>query len=170
MKEVLFIIAPSNFRDEEYFIPREVLMNGGVKVTTVSTQRDTRSANGEGVKASVILSNIEDISQYSGIMFVGGNGSEIYFNDTKAKNLAKRFYENNKVVAAICIASSILANAGILEGKKATSFPSEESNLMDKGSEYTGSAVEVDGNIVTANGPGAAKEFGERILGRLKEI
>jgi|TARA_Y100000310_G_C20688367_1_gene820582 protease I len=170
MKEILFVVAPSNFKDEEYFIPREVLMNNNIKVVTVSTQKNTRSAKGEGVSSSLILRDIEDISQYFGIVFIGGPGAEVYFNDVKAKNLARRFYENNKVVGAICIAPSILANAGILEGKKATCFPSEESNLRDKGCDYTGAGVEVDGNIVTANGPGAAQEFGERILGRLKEI
>jgi protease I len=170
MKEVLFVIAPSNFKDDEYFLPREILMGNEIKVVTVSTKKNTRSAKGEGVNAKLLLENVEDISQYSGIVFIGGSGAEVYFNDVKAKNLARRFYENNKVVGAICIASSILANAGILEDKKATCFPSEEGNLQERGADYTGSPVEVDGNIVTANGPGAAKEFGERLLGRLREV
>jgi protease I len=58
-------------------------------------------------------------------------------------------------------------NAGILNGKKATSFPSERDNINAVGT-YTGNAVEVDGKIITGNGPQAAKEFGKKIAESLK--
>ena len=169
MEEILFVIAPSNFKDEEYFTPRKILLDNDVKVITVCSSSTAVSVKGERVNANLLLNSIEDITKYAGIVFIGGGGAEVYFNDSKAKNLAKRFYENNKVVGAICIAPSILANSGILEGKRVTCFPSEERNMVDKRAEYTGSEVEVDGNIITANGPSAAEEFGKKILEKLKE-
>lgn len=63
---------------------------------------------------------------------------------------------------------AILENAGILQGKKATCFSSEAGNLQSKGADYTGTAVAVDGKIVTVDGPGAAEEFGKQIIELLR--
>ena len=67
------------------------------------------------------------------------------------------------MVAAICIAPSTLANAGLLEGKRVTSFASEKQNIESKGATYTGGMLEMDGKIITANGPQAARAFGKKI-------
>ena len=162
-KNVVMIIAPENFRDEELMEPKEVLENYGANVTIAS--KGTTSAKG---KLGAIVSVDMDISEinvddFDAVVFVGGSGASIYFDDERAREIATEAYEKGKVVAAICIAPSILANAGILEGKKVTSFPSEEKNLEAHGATYTGADVEVDGNIVTASGPHAASEFGEKI-------
>jgi protease I len=79
--------------------------------------------------------------------------------------LVKEANRAGKVVSAICLAPVTLANAGLLEGKRATAYPSAESFLKWKGAIYTGNAVEVEGNIVTANGPEAAEEFAQAVAG-----
>jgi protease I len=71
-------------------------------------------------------------------------------------------------VAAICIAPVILANAGLLNGKRATSFSSEKNTLVTKGALVSVNGVESDGKIITAEGPSHATEFGEMILKALK--
>lgn len=68
-------------------------------------------------------------------------------------------------MSAICLAPVTLANAGLLEGKRATVYPSAKSFLKWKGATYTGNPVEVDGNIVTANGPEVAEEFAQAVAG-----
>ncbi len=166
--KVLMVVAPQNFRDEEYQKPRQVLEEAGWQIEVVS--KGINEAVGMfGAKAKID----KDISQlnvddYSGVVFVGGTGAAVYFEDPNALSLAKTAFEKGKVVGAICIAPSILANAGILAGKRATAFSSEEENLAAKGAQYTGEPVTVDGKIVTANGPAAAGEFGEKILSLLK--
>ena len=76
------------------------------------------------------------------------------------------------MLSAICIAPVTLANSGVLKGKKGTVWTNEESKieqkLIDKGVNYTGKTVEIDGNIITANGPEAAEEFGKAIVNALK--
>jgi len=66
-------------------------------------------------------------------------------------------------VAAICISPVTLARAGILKNRRATVFPTEAEELKKEGAIYTGAPVEEDGRIITASGPEAAGEFGERI-------
>ena len=166
--KVLMVVAPVGFRDEECFEPKEVLELGGVEVVITSEgTKKAKSSRGGEIDIKIDISKAK-LSDYDAVIFVGGQGSAQYFNDRVALKLAKEAYEQGKIVAAICIASSILANAGVLKGKKATSYPSEEGNLRSKGAEYTGANVEQDGKIITANGPAAAREFGKAILESLK--
>lgn len=162
-KNVLMIIAPENFRDEELFDTKSVLEAAGAAVTIAS--KGVSEAKGAlGGKASVDK-DIEDVNvaDYDAVVFVGGPGAAVYFDDETVLSIAKASAEQGKVTAAICIAPSILANAGVLDGRKATCFSSEKGNLEEKGADYTGDDVTVDGLIITANGPRAAKKFGQEI-------
>jgi len=140
------------------------LENVGVRVEVASKEVDEAEGMlGAKVPVDKNLDKI-NIDDYQAIIFVGGSGATIYFNDPTALNLAKTAFEKGKAIGAICIAPSILANAGILTGKQATAFSSESSNLTAKGAQYTGEAVTVDGKIVTASGPQAAEEFGKKLV------
>jgi len=167
---ILMIIAPVNFRDEEFFEPKAVFEQSGMNVTVASkgVQKAKGKLGGEAdINKDITAVNIDE---YTAIVFAGGPGAEEYFEDSTVLNLAKEAYEKGKVVAAICIAPSILANAGILSEKKATCFSSEASSIEAQGAKYTGADVEVDGKIITANGPKAATKFAEKIVKAVKEI
>jgi len=166
-KKVLMIVAPTNFRDEEFLQPREVLEGYGASITVASKgTRTATGSHGASVNVDLNLSQV-DVENYDAVVFVGGSGAAVYFNDSTALGIAKDSYNRGKVVAAICIAPSILANAGILEGKSATAYSSEASNLEANGARYTGEQVTVDGKIITANGPLAASQFGKAIAQKL---
>ena len=90
-------------------------------------------------------------------------------NLISAMKVAQDFQKNGRITAAICAGPSILANAGILIGKTVTGTPSQEENIKNRGGEYTGMPVEVDGQIITAKGPDAAEEFGEKIAYLLED-
>jgi protease I len=167
--KALLIIAPSRFRDEEYFHTKEELEKAKIGTVTASKTTDVSVGMlGGKVKPGKTLNEV-DVNAYDAIVFIGGGGSQVYFDDQSALNIAKRAESAGKIVAALCIAPSILANAGILRGRKATAFPSEEMNMRAKGADFTGASLTVDGKIITANGPAAAKDFGKAIahaLGR----
>ncbi len=61
-----------------------------------------------------------------------------------------------------------MANSGILKGKKATVYIDGKESLLKSGAIYTGNSLEIDGNIITANGPDAAEDFSNAILKSLK--
>jgi len=163
MLNVVFIIAQNNFRDEELLEPKRILERRGVGVKIASATRNVAvGARGSEIRPDLALPEIKP-SQFDGVIFVGGSGATQYFYDLEAYAVARGFYAARKLVAAICLASSILGNAGILLGKRVTGFPSEEGNLINRGAEYTGMPVEVDEMIVTGKDPAAAVEFGERL-------
>lgn len=167
-KKVLMVVAPQNFRDEELIEPKTILEENGISVEVAS--KGVGEAVGMFGAKALIDKDINEVNvdDYEAIVFIGGTGASVYFNDQTALNLAKTAFERGKIVGAICIAPSILANAGLLTGKKATAFSSESENLTARGAQYTGEAVTVDDKIVTARGPEAATEFGKKLAEVLK--
>ena len=72
------------------------------------------------------------------------------------------------MIGAICIAPVILANAGVLKGRKAVCFPSIKASLTQKGAIIVNQNVVQDGNIVTATGPEAAGTFAKTLANMLQ--
>jgi len=167
-KKVVMVIASQNFRDEELLKPKEIFEQAGIKVTIASSSLKTAKGTlGTPVKPELLLKDL-NVHQYDAVIFVGGVGAKEYFHQPTAQKVAQEAYKQGKLVGAICIAPRILAEAGILKGKKATVFEGEAAALQAKGASYTGKDVEVDGKIVTASGPQAAEQFGKTLLKMLK--
>ena len=168
-KKVVMIIAPQNFRDEELLEPKSVLTEKGVEVKVACASLETaKGMLGAEVKPDMLISDIKP-DQWDAIILIGGTGASMYWEDISIHSMLNEAVKQNKIVGAICIAPVTLANAGILSGKKATVFGSEEGKLKDKGAECTGKDVQRDGNIITASGPPAAKNFGNAITQALME-
>ncbi len=168
-KKAVMIIAPNGFRDEELKEPREILKQKGIKVTVASTSLNpAQGMLGARVKPEILLSELK-VEDYDAVIFVGGVGAKQYWDDPAAHRIARETLKQNKVLGAICIAPVILANAGVLSGKKATVWKSEAERIKEKGATYSDKPVELDGKIVTGSGPQAAKEFGQAIVKLLTE-
>ncbi len=165
MKQVLFIIAFTEFRDEEYFIPKSILESSNIKTNTASCRKGLAvGVNGGEVKVNMTLDDVE-VSKYDAIVFVGGMGAIKDLNNEKSYRIIRE--AENIIVSAICIAPVILARAGVL--KKATVWTSNMDKsakkiLEEEGVEYIDKNVVVDGNIITANGVESAEEFGRVLL------
>lgn len=163
-KKILMVISQSNFRDEEYLEPKEIFQKAHFEVQTVG-ERKGEALGKFGAKVWVDFPFAEiNVHNFDAVVFVGGPGAADYLNNPEVLNLARDFFQEGKLVAAICIAPGILANAGLLAGKKATVCYGEEENLKNRGAIYTGSMVEKDGKIITANGPEAAVAFANTIV------
>lgn len=165
MAKAVMVIAKNGFRDEELFHTKEELEKAGVKTVVASSSKGECTGKlGGKATAEIALADVKP-EDFDAVIFVGGSGAAQYFNDRTALGLAKRFNTAGKVVAAICVAPNILANAGVLKGVTATCFQDTEvkENFNEKGAKYSQEAVVVDGKIITANGPDASREFGKKI-------
>lgn len=167
MKHVLMVIAPKDFRDEELFVPRQVLVDAGLSVTTASTQ--TGTATGMLGATEEITQTLDDINitDYQGLVVVGGMGSIDYlWPNTTLHGYINNVFERQGMVSAICLSGAVLGLAGVLKGKKATVWETPESRaaIEENGGIFTNEPVTVDGTLVTANGPDAAKAFGDALV------
>ncbi|MFA6383759.1 MAG: DJ-1/PfpI family protein [Candidatus Omnitrophota bacterium] len=163
MKRALMIIAPLNFRDEEFFETKKILEKAGIQVTVASsTSGIARGKQGASVKPDITLKSVS-VPGYDAFVFVGGSGADVYLDDPDAHRIAREARSLGSLLAAICVAPAILARAGVLKGVKATVFPDDSAELTSNGAFYTGRTVEKDGMIITGNGPQASSEFGRAI-------
>lgn len=176
MPKVLMVIALNNFKDVEYFEPKEILQNNDIGVVTVSSQlavakgSDGRLANVD-LAVDYFLADKARIADYDAVIFIGGGGMAELVKDTQFIQLAQAFDELHKIVAAICVAPVLLAYAGILKNKNATVYADQENidALVNNGAEYDGGELVVDDNIVTASGPNAVYKFGLELVRLLKK-
>jgi protease I len=163
-KRAAFIVASGDFRDEELFETRRVLDAAQVQTVIASTRTGViRGTLGNVAEASIPVDRLI-VDDYDAIVFVGGTGAAEYFTNPTALAIARDTVRRGKVLAAIGTAPTILANANVLAGIRATSFLSEREVLMQAGAIYTGVPVERERDIITATGPPAAVEFGRAIV------
>ena len=162
-KNVLIIIAAERFQDEEFAQPYNLLTRLGAAVKLACSRKGTaKGVFGRQVTPDILISECK-ADDFDAIVFIGGAGASEYFSNSDAHALARDAVSRDKVLGAICIAPVILANAGVLKGKKATVFPSEQDQLAGQGARFIRQNVVVDGKIVTAAGPQAAQEFAETL-------
>ncbi len=172
--KIAMIIAFREFRDEEYFIPKQILKQSGVEVDTVSSSLGEAIGKlGGEAEVNILIKDLK-VADYDAVLFIGGPGAQKYIDDESCHQIARETVETDKVLGAICIAPIILAKAGVLEGKKATVWSSPMDKfgvkiLQSSGAVYQSEPVFVDGKIITANGPMAAKEFAETIINLLSK-
>ena len=163
------IIAPLQFHGTEFQDLKEIFTEGGAKIIVAcSTLADANSGSFPQfiVKPDILIQEVQ-VKDYDAVVFIGGWGCAEYFDNLIIHKIAKQALEQGKILAAIELAPTILANAGLLNGKKATA--SRSYILKEKGAIYTGKHVERDGNIITGSGPNAATEFGQAIVSTLSE-
>ncbi len=168
-KKAVLIVSRENFREEELFETRRVLTQAGVKTVVASTKTGAiRGMLGRLAEATILVKDVV-VDDYDAVIFIGGSGATEYFHNRLAWNIARETVQKNKVLGAICIAPTVLANAGLLKGVRSTSFLSERDRLQRAGALYTGVPVERDGLIITASGPMASVQFGRAIAEALAE-
>jgi putative intracellular protease/amidase len=169
---VLLVIASNGFQHIEYGETKKVIEDAGFIVTTASDKAENATAkNGSTVPVDIALDDVIP-SNYAGIFFIGGPGAMEYLdNNISYKILQEAFYQN-KPVGGICIATRILAKAGVLHDKYATGW-NEDGELnkifADNNVHYLPEekVVAVD-NVITATDPSAAHDFGLHIVEMLQ--
>lgn len=165
--KIVMVVASKQFRDEELFIPKNYFEQFDVKISIASSSLLPSTGMLKRTISPDLLINGIDEDEYDAIVLVGGTGAAEYWEDTVLHQKLFRMHQQNKIIAAICIAPVTLAKAGILKGKKATVYPSESSQLLECGVDLVNKNVVTDDKIITANGPDAAEEFAKTIIDHL---
>lgn len=169
-RRAVFVIAHQGYREEELDLPRRALTRAGVEVEVVSSDLGPARGMGDGMCFPDRLFSAVKVGEFDALVFVGGDGAAEYFADRTAHRLAQEALRAGKLVAAICVATSILANAGLLEGRSVTGYPTREAHLVERGARYTGAPVEVSGSVVTGRGPQDAEAFGQALVTAIADL
>lgn len=138
----------------------DLLRRAGIEVTTAGLdEQPVRASRGVVLVPDTTLDEALK-KEYDMVVLPGGLPGADYLNqDARIHTLLKKMAGSEKFTAAICAAPKVFANAGLLDGKRATAYPGtlEKLNLAD--TSITADAVIKDGKVITSRGPGTAMDF-----------
>lgn len=174
MKKRIAILATDGFEESELKSPKEYLEDQGWTAEIVSLKAgkikgwsDGNWSNEYEVSATLDNANPND---YDALMLPGGviNPDKLRIED-KAVTFVKAFFDAKKPVAAICHAPQLLINAGVLKGRKVTSYSSIKQDLINAGALWEDSEVVVDNGLVTSRNPNDLPAFNKKMVEEIKE-
>lgn len=164
MSKVLVPLA-DGFEEIEAMTIIDLLRRAEIDVITAGlTSEPVRAAHGVTVIADTTIDEAMKID-FDAVVLPGGMpGASNLNDDDRIHEMLRRMTDSGKFAGAICAAPIVLAKSGLLDGKKATSYPGFLDKMDVPAMTYTGAAVEHDGKIVTSRGPGTAMDFGLKII------
>ena len=154
------VILAEGFEEVEAIAPVDLLRRAKIDCVTVSLAEERLVPSSRAIPILADKSWDEaDFDEFDGVVLPGGlAGTERLMADPRVKALLRQFFAAGKLTAAICAAPTVLAKAGVLEGKRAICYPGLEEKL--EGALVTCEEVVRDGTVITSRGMGTSVPFG----------
>ncbi|ATY32174.1 type 1 glutamine amidotransferase domain-containing protein [Sphingomonas psychrotolerans] len=165
----VLMLATDGFEESELFEPRKALLDAGAEVTLASLRPDPITGEKAGRKGESITpdTTIEQIETqgYDALVLPGGvaNPDKLRM-DKRAVEIVREFFETDRIVAAICHAPWLLIEADVVDGRRATSWPSVRTDLANAGASVLDEPVVVDGKLITSRKPDDIPMFNRAII------
>ena len=163
-KRIAFLTADEGVEQIELESPREAIEGAGAEVDHLSleggeVQGFEHLDKGKTFKADGKVADA-DASDYDGLVLPGGVANpDLLRMDEDAVSFVRAFFEAGKPVAAICHGPWTLVEAGVVEGRTLTSFPSIQTDIRNAGGEWVDEEVHVDAGLVTSRNPDDLEAF-----------
>lgn len=160
----ILIIATDGFEQSELFKPRERLMDLGAEVTLASPHTKPIQGMEHHEKGATITPDIRldevNPENFDALVIPGGVvNPDALRQESRAVDIVRTFGEAGKPVAAICHGPWLLVEAGIVDGKTVTSWPSVRTDLTNAGANVVDQAVAIDGFLITSRKPDDLDQF-----------
>jgi protease I len=163
------ILATDGFEQVELTEPKKALDQAGATTHVVSIKsgeiKGWKSKEwGDTVKVDKTVDQVR-ASDYDALVLPGGGINPDHLRtDPKAVNFVREFAQSGKPVAAICHGPWTLVEAGVVRGKKLTSWPSLKTDLKNAGANWVDEQVVLDGNLITSRKPEDIPAFSQKII------
>lgn len=148
------LIATDHFEDSELMQPMEAVINVGAEVTVVSNKSgEITGEDGTNVPVDKTVYNVS-ADDYDGLIIPGGvKNPDIMRMDEHAVDFVRAFFDQHKPVAAICHGPWLLVEAGVVNGRTLTSWPSLKTDIKNAGGKWVDEEVVTDQGLVTSRKP-----------------
>jgi protease I len=165
------IIADDMFEDVELRQPYDRLRAAGHEVVLVGLAEGKQITGKQGRERLTIERAAADVraDEFDALVIPGGYSPDKLRTSLPMVSFTRAFFDQGKLVAAICHAPWMLIEADVAEGRTVTSWPSIRTDLLNAGARWVDREVVEDGNLVTSRNPNDLPAFSETILRRLAE-
>ena len=167
--DTVAVLLATGFEEVEALAVVDALYRAGIRADLISIENERHVASSHGIKvvADLMLDDA-DLASYAVVFLPGGMPGTLRLKENaQVRAEVLRRAEASLKLAAICAAPSILAELGVLEGRRATANPGFMDALSAGGAQAQPECVVVDGNIVTSRGAGTALELGLELVRQL---
>jgi protease I len=170
----ILIMATHGFEQSELEGPKKQLSDAGATVVVATPDGNAIKGWdgdnwGNSVDADLKISDII-VDDYIALVLPGGQiNPDILRTDTDAVQTVRDFVASNKIVAAICHAPWLLIEAGVVDGREMTSYPSIRTDLKNAGANVVDQAVAISNGIITSRNPGDIEAFVAKIKEEVEE-
>ena len=167
--DTVAVLLATGFEEVEALAVVDTLYRAGIQADLISIENERHVVSSHGVKlVSDLMLDDADLTSYAVVFLPGGMPGTLGLkaNERVREELTRRAL-TGEITAAICAAPSILAELGVLEGRRATANPGFMDALRAGGAQAQSECVVVDGNIVTSRGAGTALELGLELVRQL---
>ncbi|AFL82092.1 intracellular protease, PfpI family [Aequorivita sublithincola DSM 14238] len=174
MNKRIAILATDGFEESELKSPKEAMEKEGFTVDIISEKEGKIKAwaDGNWGKEYSVTNTIENakVADYNALVLPGGviNPDKLRRNKHALK-FVQDFFEQKKPVAAICHGPQTLISAGVVKGRKMTSFSSIKDDLINAGANWVDEEVVVDEGFVTSRNPNDLPAFNSKLIEEIKE-
>jgi protease I len=168
------ILATNGFEQSELMVPQRRLKEEGAEVDVVSPRpgkiKGWKDKNwGDDVMVDRTLADASS-DDYDALVLPGGVINPDHLRmDTNAVDFVRAFYESGKPVAAICHGPWLLVEAGVLDGKQVTSWPSLRTDITNAGADWVDQDVVVDDGLITSRKPDDLEAFIAKLIEEIQE-
>ncbi len=164
------ILAENMYQEMELWVPYYRMKEEGadVKVVGAGGAKSYASKHGYPVNVDVQAEAVKAV-EFDAVIVPGGYAPDMMRRHDAMVGLVRDAAQQGKVVAAICHAGWMLCSAGIIKGKKVTSFSSIKDDMVNAGGQWSDSEVVVDGNLVTSRKPDDLPAFCREIVKALSK-
>jgi protease I len=169
--KTIALLATDGFEDDELTKPLEGVRDAGATVIVVSNGKESIEGK-NGTKVDVDVKDVGDVNaaDFDGLLLPGGvHNPDAMRTVPEAVSFVRDFFEMGKPVAAICHAPWLLVEAGVVEGRKVTSWPSLKTDLTNAGAEWVDEEVVTDQGLVTSRNPGDIPAFTAKAIEEFAE-
>ena len=165
------MIADDMFEDVELRQPYDRLREAGHEVVLVGLEAGKQITGKKGKERVTIERAAKDVraDEFDALVIPGGYSPDKLRMSLPMVAFTRAFFDQGKLVAAVCHAPWMLIEADVTEGRTLTSWPSIRTDLLNAGARWVDREVVEDGNLVTSRNPGDLPAFSETILRRLRE-
>lgn len=170
-KNILLIVGQKNYNEREFDYLNDHFIEEGALVTTAAPQPEKALGRLEGYVVPDITISEARANDYHALIIIGGYGAYVYLWDNPdLHQLMREANDAGKLIVACSTAPVVLANAGILAGKKATTFPDYNASviLLQKDAIHIYENVAKDDNIITTNHPRQVAALFELLLNEME--